>query len=167
MQRPEIITIRSLETGEERDLSPNLSFIWGPIRWSPDGRSILVAGKDSTARHALYLVDARSAKATQVDMWQDAIDIPTWFPDGKRLLYRSWKVEAGAVTQAILVRDLGTGQETEFFRPTPGVAWWPPGPFSAHSGAWHPSPGGHLPRREKFHSTRGRRARAVGPYRWG
>ncbi len=122
VQRPEIITIRSLETGEERDLSPDLSFIWGPIRWSPDGRSILVAGKDSTARHGLYLVDARAAKATQIDMWQDAIDIPAWFPDGKRMLYRSQQREAGATTEAILVRELETGRETEFFRPTPGSA---------------------------------------------
>ena len=45
--RHKIITIRSLKTGEERDLSPKLPFMWGPIRWSPDGRSILVSGKDT------------------------------------------------------------------------------------------------------------------------
>ncbi len=120
-RRPEIITIRSLKTGEERDLSPKLPFMWGPIRWSPDGRSILVSGKDSKARHGLYLIDAQTAKATLIEMWQDMIDIPSWFPDGKRLLYRSWQHEAGAITQTILVRDLETGRETEFFRPTPGL----------------------------------------------
>ena len=56
--RPEIITIRSLTTGEERDLLPKLSFTWGPIRWSPDGRSILVSGKDNKIQHGLFLVDA-------------------------------------------------------------------------------------------------------------
>ena len=35
---PEVISIRSLKTGEERDLSTKLGFLWGPIRWSPDGR---------------------------------------------------------------------------------------------------------------------------------
>mgnify|MGYP001595374024 CR=1 FL=1 len=119
-QRPEIITIRSLETGEERDLSPELSFIWGPIRWSPDGRSILVSGKGSQARHGLYLIDARSATATPIAMWQHSIDIPSWFPDGKRLLYRSQQREAGTITETILVRDLETGHETEFFKPSPG-----------------------------------------------
>ncbi len=121
VQRPEIITIRSLKTGEERDLSPKLPFMWGPIRWSPDGRSILVSGKDNKARHGLYLIDAQTAKATPLEMWQDSIDIPAWFPDGKRLLYRSWQREAGTITQTILVRDLETGRETEFFRPTPGL----------------------------------------------
>jgi Tol biopolymer transport system component len=120
-RRPEIITIRSLKTGEERDLSPKLPFMWGPIRWSPDGRSILVSGKDSKARHGLYLIDAQTAEATLIEMWQGMIDIPSWFPDGKRLLYRSWQHEAGAITQTILVRDLETGRETEFFRPTPGL----------------------------------------------
>jgi Tol biopolymer transport system component len=95
--------------------------MWGPIRWSPDGRSILVSGKDSKARHGLYLIDAQTAKATPIEMWQGEIDMPAWFPDGKRLLYRSWQLEAGTITQTILVRDLETGRETEFFRPTPGV----------------------------------------------
>jgi len=120
-QRPEIITLRSLKTGEERDLSPKLPFMWGPIRWSPDGRSILVSCKDSKARHGLCLIDAQTAKATPIEMWQDTIDIPAWFPDGKRLLYRSWQREAGTITATILVRDLETGRETEFFRPTPGL----------------------------------------------
>jgi Tol biopolymer transport system component len=120
-QRPAIITIRSLRTGEERDLSPQLPFMWGPIRWSPDGRAILVPGKDTKARHGLYLIDAQTAEATPIVMWQDEIDIPAWFPDGKRLLYRSWQREAGTITETILVRDLETGRETEFFRPTPGM----------------------------------------------
>jgi Tol biopolymer transport system component len=119
--RHKIITIRSLKTGEERDLSPKLPFMWGPIRWSPDGRSILVSGKDSKARHGLYLIDAQTAEATPIAMWQGAIDIPAFFPDGKRLLYRSWQGEAGTITQSILVRDLETGRETEFFRPPPGL----------------------------------------------
>jgi Tol biopolymer transport system component len=120
-QRPEIITIHSLKTGEEHDLSPKFPFMWGPIRWSPDGRSIIVSGKDSKARHGLFLIDAQTAKATPIEMWQGAIDLPAFFPDGKRLLYRSWQGEAGATAQTILVRDLETGRETEFFRPTPGV----------------------------------------------
>src|SRR5262249_55448384 len=103
-QRPEIITIHSLKTGEERDLSPKLPFMWGPIRWSPDGRSILVSGKDSKARHGLYLIDAQTAKATPIEMWQGVIDLAAFFPDGKRLLYRSWQDEADAITQTILVR---------------------------------------------------------------
>jgi Tol biopolymer transport system component len=118
--RPEVISIRSLKTGEERDLSPKLSFIWGPMRWSPDGRSILVSGKDRQLRHGLFLVDAQTGEVTPILWWEDSpISNPAWFPDGKRLLFS--RGESGTRAETILVRDLGTGREKELFRSAPGV----------------------------------------------
>ncbi len=120
--RPEVISIRSLKTGEERDLTPKLSFIWGPIRWSPDGRSILVSGKDQKIQHGLFLVDAQTAEVTPMVMWEDrAIDIPAWFPDGNRLLYLSQHREAATIIGAVVIRDLATGQEKVLFQPAAGV----------------------------------------------
>jgi len=117
---PEVISIRSLKTGEERDLSPNLLFIWGPMRWSPDGRAILVPGKDRKGRHGLFLVDAQTAEVSPALLWEGSeISNPAWFPDGKRLLYS--RGESGTMAGATLVRDLQTGRETELFRAAPGV----------------------------------------------
>ncbi len=120
--RPEVISIRSLKTGEERDLPPKLSFIWGPIRWSPDGRSILVPGKDRKVRHGLFLVDAQTGEVKPI-LWEGNSEIsnPDWFPDGKRLLYTYKHDESGTTTETILVHDLQTGRETELFRSAPGV----------------------------------------------
>ena len=119
--RPEIISIRSLKTGEERDLPPNLAFAWGPMRWSPDGRSILVPGKDRHLQHALFLVDAQTGDVTPAVWWGDsAISNPAWFPDGKRLLYNESHRESGTIRETILVHDLQTGRNTELFRATPG-----------------------------------------------
>jgi Tol biopolymer transport system component len=118
-----VISIRSIKTGEERDLSPNLLDVWGPIRWSPDGRSILVPGKDKKIQHNLYLVDAQTAKVTSIlpsEMGSE-ISNPAWFPDGKRLLYTARHPESGTIKEAIFVRDLATGRETELFRSAPGV----------------------------------------------
>jgi Tol biopolymer transport system component len=118
-----VISIRSNKTGEERDLSPNLLDVWGPIRWSPDGRSILVPGKDKKIQHNLYLVDAQTAKVTSIlpaEMGSE-ISNPAWFPDGKRLLYTARHPESGTIKEAIFVRDLATGRETELFRSAPGV----------------------------------------------
>jgi len=118
--RPEVISIRSLKTGEERDLSSKLSFIWGPLRWSPDGRSILVSGKDRKLRHGLFLVDAQTSDVTPILWWEDSeISKPAWFPDGKRLLYS--RGESGTRAESILVRDLGTGREKELYRSAIGV----------------------------------------------
>jgi Tol biopolymer transport system component len=119
---PEFISIRSLKTGEERDLSPKLSFIWRPLRWSPDGRSILVSGKDRKVRHGVFLVDVQTGEVTPIVMWEDrGIGIPAWFPDGKRLLFLSHRREAGTIITAVVIRDLATGRETELFRAAPGV----------------------------------------------
>jgi len=117
---PEVISIRSLKTGAERDLSPKLGFIWGPTRWSPDGRAILVPGKDTKGRHGLFLVDAQTAEVSPALLWEGSeISNPAWFPDGKRLLYS--RGESGTMAGATLVRDLQTGRETELFRAAPGV----------------------------------------------
>jgi Tol biopolymer transport system component len=118
-----VISIRSLKTGEERDLSPNLFDLWGPIRWSPDGRSILVPGKDKKIQHGLYRVDAQTGEVRstlQSDLNSD-ISNPGWFPDGKRLLYTDIHGESGTITETVVVRDLQTGQKTELFRPTRGL----------------------------------------------
>jgi len=120
--RPEVISIRSLKTGEERDLPPKLGFIWGPIRWSPDGRSILVPAKDRKIQHGLFLVDAQSGEVTPALWWGDSeISNPAWFPDGKRLLYNESHRESGTISETILVRDLQTGRTTELFRAATGA----------------------------------------------
>jgi Tol biopolymer transport system component len=117
-----VISIRSLKTGEERDLSPNLFDLWGPIRWSPDGRSILVPGKDKKIQHALFQVDAQSGAVSPALWWADSdISNPAWFPDGKRLLYTDRHRESGTVTEAVVVRDLGTDRKAELFRSAPGL----------------------------------------------
>jgi len=119
----DVISILSLKTGEEHDLSPNLIELWGPIRWSPDGRSILVSGKDKKIQHGLYLVDAQAGGVTSTLQSELDFDIshPAWFPDGKRLLYTDIHGDSGTMTEAVVVRDLQTGQKTELFRPTRGV----------------------------------------------
>lgn len=119
---PEVISIRSLKTGEERDLRPKLSFLWGPIRWSPDGRVILVPGKDSKGQHGLFLVDAQTAEVTPAVLREDrAIDFAAWFPDGKRLLYSSQPWEASTTRASVVIRDLATSEEKVLFQPAPGV----------------------------------------------
>jgi Tol biopolymer transport system component len=119
----DVISILSLKTSEEHDLSPNLSELWGPIRWSPDGRSILVQGKDKKIQHGLYLVDVQTGEVRsnlQSDL-NSEISHPAWFPDGKRLLYTDRRPESGTITEAVVVRDLQTGQKTELFRPSRGL----------------------------------------------
>ncbi len=67
-----VLVIRSVETGEERDLSPKTTvdvarkyYKLAP-QWSPDGGSILVTGKDRKDSDGLYLVDAETGNVTPI-----------------------------------------------------------------------------------------------------
>ncbi len=119
--RPEVISIRSLKTGEERDLPHNLLYIDEPMRWFPDGRSILVAGKDRKIQHGLYRIDAQTGEVTPIVLEEPDSHVffasPALLPDGKRLAYIRGDYEAGG--EIIVMRDLETGREKELFRSAP------------------------------------------------
>jgi len=98
------LSILSLETGKQEELFPRMTFI-SRLRWSPDGRSILVSGRDERGRGGLYRIDARTGDVSPVVQsggtrfpWESA-----WSPDGRTIYY-----EMGA---GIVARDLATGQE--------------------------------------------------------
>ena len=62
---PSDVVIRSVELGEMRRLSPNLSRITR-VFWMPDGRSLLVRGADQKGRAGLYRVTLESGAVTPV-----------------------------------------------------------------------------------------------------
>jgi len=119
----QLISIRSLKTGEERDLSPDVLDLWGPLRWSPDGQSILVPGKDKKIQHGTYLVDSRTGEVkstVHVDP-NSEISNPAWFADGKRLLYTDTHSESGTIREAVVIHDLQTASKAVLFRASPGT----------------------------------------------
>ena len=90
------IVIRSLETGEERELSPKLTQLGRFPQWSPDGRSILThavgTGAAGKKRNGLHQIDTETDAATPV-VWNDErggivpVIPPVWSPDGKRIFF--------------------------------------------------------------------------------
>jgi eukaryotic-like serine/threonine-protein kinase len=83
------VTIRSLESGEERQLATGLlsQQYWDPV-WSPDGKIIVcVASQPGTALSGLVAIDAESGK-TNLFATDDRLYFfrPLWLPDGKGLL---------------------------------------------------------------------------------
>jgi Tol biopolymer transport system component len=114
-----VLCIRSLDTGEERDLAPDLSFFVGP-RWSPDGRSILLLGFDRKRREGLYLTDVESGVATPVVQSGVSVFPATaqWARGGKAIVYR--REDPSTHRLSIVVRDLETGREDEIYRAPAG-----------------------------------------------
>jgi len=115
-----ILHIRSLKTGEEREFSCGPKRLRNPC-WSPDGRYILFSGWDienelENYQGGLYLIDvlagnvkmllqyAQAARGSRE--WEEIMG--AWSPDGQAVFY----VDRGS----ILMRELETGREKQLYR---------------------------------------------------
>ena len=112
-----IIFIRSVETGEERELSPKMKLLGYNLRWSPDGRSILVRGYDAQDRFGIYTINLQTGDVLTTipgAYWAD------WSRDGKVIFYAA--NDPKRKTRPLVVRDLATGQDKELFSGLTGLS---------------------------------------------
>jgi Tol biopolymer transport system component len=111
------IIIQSVETGEERDFSPELKHIGG-IRWSPDGRSLLVVGYDKNRLYnqSLYRMDTQTGDIIPIlrSHYEGSIYEAVPSSDGMSIFYHRDDVATKGCH--FLVRDLETGREKELLR---------------------------------------------------
>ena len=98
-RRSSSFIIRSLETGKEREIQPDLPLeLTGASapRWFPDGRSILViaVGRDSAKKRrvGIHRINAETGAVTTI-VWNDdeqsniAGTPPVWSPDGSKMFF--------------------------------------------------------------------------------
>ena len=104
-----ILVIRSMETGEEREILLE-GIVWEPLHlhWSPDGRSIFF-----TRNSILNLIDVQTGDVTPIA--RGAVLDSAWSPDGKTIFYIRKDVEA-PYSYSIVADDLETGREQELYR---------------------------------------------------
>jgi Tol biopolymer transport system component len=115
------LCIRSNATGEVRELSPKISFLYR-LRWYPGGRFLLVQAHRPEVGY--YRVNALTGEHTTVRLGlpNESFKQPTLSPDGKTLYFVH--AEPDAKQEAIRARDLETGQERVVCQPR---ASWPMG----------------------------------------
>ena len=110
------VMIRSLETGEVRELSPNMNRIQH-IRWFPDGQSLLALGYDEKARGGFYRIDVQTGAVTPIhrlDPAQSAFG-PTLSPDGTTVYYRTFTGEKSEIS-LLMALDVKSGVDRELYR---------------------------------------------------
>jgi Tol biopolymer transport system component len=109
-----VLVIRSVETGKERELPLKRR---GNIRWSPDGRSILVYDYEEVGGD-LYLISAETGDITPVAQGKLGINIQDaeLSLDRKQVFYLCQHRERSAYTKSIVVHNLETGEEKELSR---------------------------------------------------
>jgi Tol biopolymer transport system component len=116
---PQAICILSLESGEKRELFPdleNMSFIC----WSADGKNFFSYGFDKKGRTGLYSIDTQTGETvfilecTPNEEFIPELDV---FPDSKRIVYKKYeRGKAGKVSiMSIRVRDIRSGEEEEIY----------------------------------------------------
>ena len=116
------LCIRTNATGEVRELSPKVSFLYR-LRWYPGGRFLLVQAHRPEVGY--YRVDARSGEHTTVRLRlpkESSFKQPALSPDGKTVYFVH--ADPDAKDEAIHARDLETGQERVVCQPR---ASWPMG----------------------------------------
>jgi Tol biopolymer transport system component len=121
-----VIVIRSLETGEEREISTRLRQ-FHPVHWFPDGRSLLVATfRDNSRKRVDYhRIDVRTGEARLIRRGRVVSSFPSdhnplrpdLSPDGEAIFFaQRERVGSEIVSTSVLAYDIETGREKEILR---------------------------------------------------
>jgi Tol biopolymer transport system component len=113
---PCTIIVRSMDTGELRELRPKLQYFFFP-RWAPDSRSFVTQGTDLKGRRGAYRIDAQTGEVSTVGMPVSTAGMPQEF-------VRQWSADGTAVYFGksddqhleIVRHDLATGRNDEVVR---------------------------------------------------
>jgi len=111
------IIIRSIETGEEREVPVTLDYPEGHkylIRWSGDGRSVFTVGNNEGGRETVYGIDIRTGRTEAVLSARARVEL-VWFALTPRAIFYA---EQGGASGGFRVarREFGSAQEKELYR---------------------------------------------------
>ena len=83
-----VLCIRSLETGEEKEFRPNIN-VFGWPQWSPDGISVIVVNWKTNGDMGYYKIDTQTGKTTPVKLTEgrSLFGGHSWSIDGKSFFY--------------------------------------------------------------------------------
>jgi Tol biopolymer transport system component len=115
---PRVLAIRSLDTGETRELRPNLVY-FDQVSWAPDGRAFVTGGTDAKGRHGVFRIDARTGDVVLIAPLPFGFErsFPQWSPNGTHVYYRR-PLKADEINEdvAFIEREIDSGSERELAR---------------------------------------------------
>jgi Tol biopolymer transport system component len=127
------ISIRTLETGKDRDFPKRLTRMFKEFQWSPDGRSLLMAGEMGRGRNGIFKMDVQTGDVTAVRPSEPLRFLydPQASPDGKTIFYAGnhARTENNQTTWrfSLLTLDLQGGKERELYEGQVGYVLSPDG----------------------------------------
>lgn len=110
-----VLVVRSIETGQARELRPSLREFSYP-RWAPDGRSFVCGGRDFSGRQGVYRIDAATGEVSPLALSRPLNPFyePQPSADGKKTYYVGLLSDPSE--RVVLERDLASGSERELLR---------------------------------------------------
>ncbi len=110
------VIIRSMDTGEERELRVGERTIgMGAIRWTPDGKAVVVPGSEPGKGENLFRIDVQTGQVTALMPLPALGGWPRFqfSRDGNTMFYVGPPVPAEADGARLVAHDLKSGQETQ------------------------------------------------------
>lgn len=103
-----VLVTRDVATGKEREVESHLNYV-NQIRWAPDGRSLLVVGRDRKNRQGLYRIGLEASETTPVvqSVPSQSVMRTCWSPDGKAIFFLRQEPKRSQIVR----RALDTGEE--------------------------------------------------------
>jgi len=131
IQPQRFLGILSLETGQIRELHPDLAMFGFP-RWAPDGRTISVEGRGKDGREGIFRVDAQSGDFVPIVLIDKGLSMYShrWSKNGKAMFYSTG--DRAGKTGSIFIHNFETGQQdriagapssAQFFDISPDGKW--------------------------------------------
>jgi Tol biopolymer transport system component len=118
------LTIRSVESGRVvRELRPLLQSTY-EANWAPEGRFLIVSGRDFRGHCGIYRIDVETEAMSQIGEERSCNGSQVVFTDGIRIYH------SGRQGQ-LLMRDLSTGKDDVLYQSSAGFILSPDGQFVA------------------------------------
>lgn len=107
-----VIMIHNTETGQERELIPDLNQAFTPT-WTHDGKALVFHGEDKKRRQGIFMLDLQSTVVTPLAYAEpgEYLRNPEWHPDGHSVIYIRNNNRSGI--HSIMKMDLETNVQSE------------------------------------------------------
>jgi Tol biopolymer transport system component len=103
------IAIRTVDTGEVRQVPQSALLYPSDPRWSPDGALLLTSARDTRGRNGLFTVNVETGETSFIVSVPRFGVSPLWSADGKKIYYLNNGV-------AVVERDLSSGMERDLVK---------------------------------------------------
>ena len=105
------VVVRSMDTGEERELQVGERTMSGTLRWTQDGKALVIPASEAGKGNSLMRIDVQTGALTSLMALPANFGRFEFSPNGNTIFYVHTIAPANVNGSRLVARDLGSGQE--------------------------------------------------------